>query len=133
MDDEQTTLGTPNETNIEPGDFVGDMNQDLDEALVIAVTDTPASERSVGTTGKVVSEWPGNEEYPADDVVVRATYVSELDGQFGVRWRAWSMDRLYQEASRADYEVQTYDFPKTRLLPTGESLPQDLFARRKRD
>ena len=58
---------------LEPGDLATD-RETGDTVLVARVTDARADEVPVGETGGTVADYPTNEGYPRDDLVVEAVY-----------------------------------------------------------
>ncbi|WP_424001477.1 SWIM zinc finger family protein [Haloarcula salina] len=83
-----------------PGDVVRD-RETGDRLVVGHVTDERASERVVEATGETVATYDTNAGYPADDLVVEATYLSD--------------------AIRSE-DPRRYAFPHSRLERTDERL-----------
>jgi hypothetical protein len=84
---------------LEPGDVVLDRERD-DRLVVVRVTDDRADEVTVPETDTTVAAYPTNEDYPADDLVVEAVYLSSLD---------------------RDDEPVRYRFPRSRLRPADDA------------
>jgi hypothetical protein len=84
---------------LEPGDVVLDRESD-DRLVVRRVTDRRADEVTIPGTDTTVAAYHTNEDYPADDLVVEAVYLSSLDG---------------------DDEPHRYRFPLSRLRPADDT------------
>ena len=77
---------------VELGDVVLD-RETGDRLVVVAVTDKRADE--VDIDGKTtVAEYPTNDGYPADDIVVRAVYVSDAVGRDDPTQYSFPLSRL---------------------------------------
>lgn len=88
---------------LEPGDVV--LDRETGERLVVVnVTDNRADETDVQATGTSVADYPTNEGYPDDDIVVEAIYVADV--------------------SRND-DPRRYLFPLSRLTPVHSSNHND--------
>jgi len=87
---------------LEPGEVVLD-RETGDRLVVAAVTDRRAREVTVDATDTTVADYPTNDGYPADDIVVEASYLSDV-------------------ATGAD---RTYVFPLSRLRPTDDATLLD--------
>lgn len=83
----------------DPGDIVLD-RETGDRLLVTAVTDRRADDVEIPTAGSTVAEYPTNEGYPADDLVVEVAYLG---------------DALARENPRI------YSFPHSRLRRTDDA------------
>jgi hypothetical protein len=81
---------------LEPGDVVLD-RETGDRLVVGAVTDRRADEVEIAAADTTVADYPTNEGYPADDLVVEVAYLPE--------------------AAAVD-EPRTYSFPHSRLRRT---------------
>jgi hypothetical protein len=118
----------------EVGEAVKDATQPTDEAGTCRVLDPDAGRADavrVGTTGKTVSEFAGNEDYPADGRVVTVVYESDLNSNI-VGWEEWTEDKRtdlaeFVAAFSEDWSVaiKTYDYPEGRLRPAGDGDPAD--------
>lgn len=85
---------------LEPGDIVSD-EQTGDRLVVARVTGRRADEYVVESAGTTVADYPTNEGYPVDDLVVEVTYLGDT--------------------VRRD-DPRQYAFPYSRLSPTGSEL-----------
>ncbi len=72
-----------------------------DRLVVRAVTDRRADEVTVGDGDRTVADYPTNEGYPSDDLVVEATYLSD--------------------AGRDRTRDRRYSFPLSRLEPADDA------------
>ena len=77
---------------LDPGDVVLD-RETGDRLVVAAVTDRRADEVPIPTAGTTVADYPTNEGYPADDLVVEAVYLGDLGREDG-RSYAFPLSRL---------------------------------------
>lgn len=66
--------------HLEPGDVVVD-RETGDRLVVQAVTDRRADEVHIEAADTTVADYPTNEGYPADDLVVEASYLGDLGSQ----------------------------------------------------
>ena len=89
-----------------------------DDASLQTVVNNPpvqADEWEVDDEGTTVAEWPGNEEYPADDRVVVTVYAAPSEVQERYDWDAEDPLPLSQVAAREDGRY--YTWPASRLKP----------------
>jgi hypothetical protein len=77
---------------VEAGDVVLD-RETGDRLVVLAVTDRPASAVRIEAADTSVADYPGNEGYPDDDLVVEAAYLSDL-GRPDPRRYSFPLSRL---------------------------------------
>jgi hypothetical protein len=87
---------------LDPGDFATD-RETGDTVVVARVTGARADEVTVGSRGRTVADYPTNEGYPSDDLVVEVVYPFSRSG-----------------VSFAD--LPRYSFPFSRLARREESL-----------
>ena len=73
---------------LEPGEIVQD-RETGDRLIVQAVTDRRADEVRIESAGTTVADYPTNEGYPTDDLVVEASYLGDL-GSERTRTRRYS-------------------------------------------
>ena len=92
-----------------PGDAVVD-RETGDLLIVVRVTDRRANEVVVPDREVSVADYPTNEGYPADDLVVEAIY------PLPANLRSSSLDR---------YRVRAYSFPISRLDPRRRRADED--------
>ena len=89
--------------HIDPGDVV--LDRETGDRLVVArVTDCRADEREIATAETTVADYPTNEGYPSDDIVVEVRYLT---------------DAVTGRAER------TYSFPRSRLQRTDDAALLD--------
>lgn len=87
---------------LDPGDFVTD-RETGDLVVVARVTDRRADEVTIGSKGLSVADYPTNEGYPTDDLVVEVVYpFSRPDVRFA--------------------DLPRYSFPLSRLARRDEAL-----------
>jgi len=84
--------------HLDPGEVVLD-RETGDRLVVAAVTDRRADEVEIAATGTTVADYPTNDGYPTDDLVVSVSYLTDA---------ATGTDR-------------TYSFPLSRLRPTDDA------------
>jgi hypothetical protein len=89
--------------SLEPDEVVLD-RETGSRLVVVEVTDRRADEVEIAATETTVAEYPTNEGYPQDDLVVEAVYVSD--------------------AARRD-DPTRYSFPLSRLRPTDDAAILD--------
>lgn len=66
---------------LEPGEVV--LDRETGDRLVVArVTDRRASEARIDAADSTVADYPTNEGYPGDDLVVEATYLDDGDRRY---------------------------------------------------
>ncbi len=91
--DEDATLPLCPDCRFDPGDVVRDRETD-DRLVVRRVTPRRADETTIPAADTTVADYPTNEGYPADDLVVEVVYAGDL--------------------ARRD-EPRVYSFPHSRL------------------
>jgi hypothetical protein len=85
---------------VDPGDVV--LDRETGDRLVVArVTDRRADEVEIATAETTVANYPTNEGYPADDIVIEVRYLAD---------------------AVADRPHRTYSVPRSRLRRTDEAL-----------
>ena len=88
---------------VEPGDIVLDREAG-DRLIVTRVTDRRADEVEIATAETTVADYPTNEGYPADDIVVAVSYLRDVLG---------------------DRPNRTYSFPRSRLRSADDAALVD--------
>jgi hypothetical protein len=113
------------------GEAVGDVTEPAEKRGTCRVLNPDAGRANaveVGTTGATVSEFDGNEQFPADDRVVRVVYESALDANVP-EWDEWHAEALAAEldayADEWDVSVQAYDYPESRLTSLADDDADD--------
>jgi len=89
---------------LEPGDIVQD-RETGDRLLVTAVTDQRADEVEIPSADTTVADYPTNEGYPADDVVVEVAYLSDALDSTDPRTYSFPLSRLAQTEDAALVDV----------------------------
>jgi len=84
--------------HLEPGDVVFDRETD-DRLVVQAVTDRRADEVTVDAADTTVADYPTNDGYPTDDLVVEASYLSDVARGDSEQGTAPTEERGRQNAS----------------------------------
>ena len=78
---------------VQAGDVVLD-RETGDRLVVVAVTDRRADEVRIEPAETTVADYPTNEGYPADDIVVEVGYLSEFAGDTPRRTYSFPLSRL---------------------------------------
>ena len=113
---------------LEPGDVVVDREAD-DRLVVRAVTDRRADEVRIDAAGTTVADYPTNEGYPADDLVVEVSYLADVARERGDADRSENARGEKTSSVRAGSEpgwmtgseARRYSFPLSRLEPADDA------------
>jgi hypothetical protein len=85
---------------VEPGDVV--LDRETGDRLVVAnVTDRRADEVTIVAAETTVADYPTNEGYPADDIVVEVSYLRDAVGDRPHRTYSFPLSRLRQSDDAA--------------------------------
>jgi hypothetical protein len=103
--------------HLEPGDVVRD-RETGDRLVVQAVTDRRADEVTIAAADTTVADYPTNDGYPTDDLVVEASYFSDVAREAGAAERSGGAPngRAGSDTTRPTRtRNRRYSFPRSRL------------------
>lgn len=88
---------------VEPGDVV--VTRETGDRLVVAAADRRADEVTIAAADTTVADYPTNEGYPPDDVVVEVSYLGDAVGERPHRTYSFPLSRLRRTDGAALFDA----------------------------